>query len=231
MDAPVVGRSDNRILAALPCDTLTLLAQDLKRVSLPLGVVYFEPGDIIDQIYFPENGMISLLVATGDGAMVETSMIGREGAVGLQRAIGERRSFTRATVQIPGLFSTISAARFAKVASASPALRELVFRYTERLWTEAQQLVACNAIHDSLSRLCRWLSLSADRSGSDQLPMTQHILADMLGVRRTTVTLLAQELQKQGLLKYSRGKITLLDRGALAARACECYHVIRQHDF
>jgi len=231
MDAPVVGRWDNRILAALPRETLALLARDLKQVSLPLGVVCFEPGDIVDQIYFPETGMISLLVATGDGDMVETSMIGREGAVGVQRAIGERRSFTRATVQIPRVFSTISAARFAKVASGSPALRELVFRYTERLWIEAQQLVACNAVHDSASRLCRWLLLSADRSGSDHLPLTQDILSDMLGVRRTTVTLLAQELQKQGLLKYSRGKITLLDRNALAGRACECYEVIKRENF
>jgi CRP-like cAMP-binding protein len=227
MEAPEAGRYDNYILAALPRKTLAMLERDLKEVSLPLGVVCFEPGDMIDQIYFPATGMISLLVAAGNGAMVEATMIGREGAVGLQRAIGIRKSFTRATVQIPGRFTTISADRFAQVASANPALRELVFRYTEILWSEAQQLAACNAVHDSASRLCRWLLLSADRSGSDQLPLTQEILADMLGVRRTTVTLLAQELQTQGILKYSRGKIRILDRDALVTRACGCYHLTK----
>jgi CRP-like cAMP-binding protein len=227
METPDAGRWDNRLIAALPREALALLERDIKQVTLALGAVCFEPGDVIDQIYFPLTGMISLLVATGDGEMVETTMIGREGAVGLQRAIGDRRSFTRAIVQIPGKFSTISAARFAQVAANNPALRELVFRYTEILWTEAQQMVACNAVHDSSSRLCRWLLLSADRTGGNQLTLTQEVLAEMLGVRRTTVTLLAQDLQKQGILSYSRGKITLLDRDALVARACECYHVIK----
>jgi CRP-like cAMP-binding protein len=226
-ERPEAGLSDNRILAALPRETFALLEPDLKQVSLPLGAVCFEPGDIVDQVYFPTSGMISLLVATGDGTMVETTMIGREGAVGLQRGIGDRRSFTRAIVQIPGKFATIPAARLSQVAGGSSALRELIFRYTETLWAEAQQMVACNAVHDGSARLCRWLLLSADRTGGDQLPLTQEVLAEMLGVRRTTVTLLAQDLQKQGILKYSRGKITLLDREALEARACECYQVIR----
>jgi CRP-like cAMP-binding protein len=161
--------------------------------------------------------------------MIETSSTGREGAVGLQCGFGPRLSFTRATVQIPGKFSVISAARFEHAVSGSRALRDLILRYIEMLWAEAQQNTACNAIHDGASRLCRWLLQCADRTGSEQLLLTQEFLAEMLGVRRTTVTLLAQELQKRGILRYSRGRITILDRAALEARACECYGAVK-HD-
>jgi CRP-like cAMP-binding protein len=216
----------NRLLAAMPRDVLAGLEPDLKEISLAQGVVCFVAGDPIDQIYFPHTGMISLLVTTGEGDMVETSSIGREGAAGIQAALGPRSSFTRAIVQIPGKFSTIAAVRLEQAASRSPALKDLVYGYIESSWAEAQQIAACNAIHDGSSRLCRWLLQTADRLGSDQLLLTQEFLAEMLGVRRTTVTLLAQELQKRGIIRYSRGRITILDRGALAARACECYRVI-----
>jgi CRP-like cAMP-binding protein len=232
----VVGRatsgrvSGNRLLAALPDDAAKLIEPDLKRISLSQGAVCFGPGDPIEQIYFPQSGMISLFVPTGDGEMVETSSIGREGAVGLQSGLGGRVSFTLTTVRVAGEFSTIAAARFAQAVNRSAALRDLVVRYTEMLWAEAQQNAACNAIHDGSSRLCRWLLQSADRTGSDLLPLTQEFLADMLGVRRTTVTLLAQELQKKGILRYSRGRITIVDRGALEACACKCYHVVKHEN-
>ena len=195
---------------------------------MPQGTVFLEPGEPIRQIYFPQSGMISLLVVTRDGSMIETSTIGREGAVGLHRALGERRSFTRVNVQIPGRFSTIAAHIFQEVARDDLAIREMIARYTEVLWAEAQQNAACNAVHDASARLCRWLLQSSDRVESDQLPLTQDFLAQMLGVRRTTVTLLAQELQKQGIIKYSRGKMAILDRIGLEQRACECYPAIQQ---
>ncbi len=157
----------------------------------------------------------------------ETSSTGREGAIGLQCGFGPRLSSTHATVQTPGMFSTISAAHFEHVATQSQTLRDLIFVYTELLWLEAQQNSVCNAIHDGSSRLCRWLLQCADRSGSEQLLLTQESLGEMLGVRRTTVTLLAQELQKRGILRYSRGKITILDRAALEGHACECYRAIK----
>jgi CRP-like cAMP-binding protein len=162
--------------------------------------------------------------------MVETSSTGREGAVGLQCGLGPRLSFTRATVQIPGKFSAISAARFEHAVSRNGALRDLIMRYTETLWAEAQQNAACNAIHDGSSRLCRWLLQCADRTGSEQLLLTQEFLAEMLGVRRTTVTLLAQELQKRGVVRYSRGRITILDRPGLEACACECYDAVKHEN-
>lgn len=220
----------NRLLAAMPSDALSLLDPHLKTASLAQGLVCFGPGDPIDQVYFPYTGMISLLVTTGDGEIVETSSVGREGAVGFQSALGLRLSFTRAVVQIPGRFWTVAASRFESAADRSPGLRTLVYRYIEVLWAEAQQVAACNAIHDGSSRLCRWLLQCADRTGSDTLPLTQEFLAEMLGVRRTTVTLLAQELQKRGVVKYSRGKIAILDRGALEGYACECYDVLRHEN-
>src|SRR5262249_49400320 len=177
---------------------------------------------------FRRPAMISLLVTTGDGDMVETSSVGREGAVGVQCGNGPCLSFTRAIVQIGGNFWVISAPRFEAATSRSAELRELIFNYIETLWVEAQQNAACNAIHDGSARLCRWLLQCADRTGSDQVPLIQEFLAEMLGVRRTTVTLLAQELQKRGILRYSRGRITILDRAALEASACECYEVIRK---
>lgn len=220
----------NRLLAGLPEDAFILLEPDLRQLTLPQGVVCYGAGDPIDQVYFPHTGMISQLITTGDGDMVETSSTGREGAVGMQCGLGPRLSFTRTMVQIPGKFSAISAARFEHAASRSAALRDLILRYTETAWAEAQQNAACNAIHNGSSRLCRWLLQCADRTGSEQLLLTQEFLAEMLGVRRTTVTLLAQELQKRGIVRYSRGRITILDRPALEACACECYAAIRHEN-
>jgi len=217
----------NRLLAALPVDCLALLAPDRTEVVLGQGVVCYEPGDPIEQIYFPQTGMISLLVTAGDGATVAVASIGREGAAGLHSGLGGRSSFTRAIVQIGGRFSVISASRFEQAVSRSAALCQLVQRYIETLLAAAQQNAACNAVHDGSSRLCRWLLQCADDIDSEQLPLTQEFLADMLGVRRTTVTLLARELQKKGVLRYSRGRITIVDRRTLEDCACECYEAIK----
>ena len=159
--APNLGRWGNRLLATLPRETLAMLERDLTQVSLRQGVVCFDVGDQIDRVYFPSTGMISLLIATKDGNVVEAGAIGRGGAAGLQSALGERRSFTRATIQIPGIFTTISAVDFRRAASNNGLLRDLASRYTEVLWAESQQTAACNAIHDGSQRLCRWLLQSA----------------------------------------------------------------------
>jgi len=226
-ESPSHGYRDNRLLAALPPETLASLAQKLQSVSMPAGTVLAEPGAVIDQIVFPTTGLISMLVVTKDGAAIETAMVGREGALGLHRAFGERKSFTRAETQVGGKFLTIRAASFAQIAKEHAPVRDLIGRYTEVLWAESQQLATCNAIHDASSRLCRWLLQGAERAGSEKLPLTQEFMAQMLGVRRTTVTLLAQTLQRKKLIKYSRGQITILDRRGLEAGACECYHIIQ----
>jgi CRP-like cAMP-binding protein len=223
------GHQDNRLLAAIPRDMLGLMAHDLRQISLVQGQPIYEPGAPIDEIYFPQSGMISLLVVTKDGQAIEAGIIGREGAVGLHGTAGKRLSFTRATTQFPGRFWTIRAAAFGQIAKDHPPLRDLIARYTEVLWIEAQQLAACNAIHEAPARLCRWLLQCADRAGSDELPLTQDLIAQMLGLRRTTVSLLAGSLQQKGLIKYARGHITILDRAELQHCACECYAVL-QHE-
>jgi CRP-like cAMP-binding protein len=220
----------NRLLATLPPNVLALLQSDLEAVSLPQGVVLLEPEDPIERVYFPETGMISLLVVTREGDAVETSVVGREGALGLQRGLGKRRSFTRATVQIAGRFSSIAAYKFEQASAVSAPLRDMIHRHTEVLWAEAQQTTACNAIHDASSRLCRWLLQSAKCVGGEHLTLTQDFLGQMLGVRRTTVTLLAQELQRKGAIKYSRGKISILDRSILESCACECHQIMQSKE-
>ena len=137
-------------------------------------------------------------------------------------------SLTRAVIQAPGVFTTLRAARFEQAARDSQAVRDLIARYIELRWAESQQLSGCNAVHSASARLSRWLLQSADRIGSDHLPLTQEFLAQMLGVRRTTVTLLAQSMQERGHIKYTRGRIILLDRAAIEAASCECYHAVQQ---
>jgi CRP-like cAMP-binding protein len=228
VDLGVQSHRHNRLLAAMPPNTLALLEPDLRKVSLKQGAVLLEPGDLIENIYFPLTGLISLLVIGKDGNSIEISTIGREGAVGLHGGLGSRRSFTRATAQIGGEFSTIRAARFEHLANGSAHVRDMVLRYTEVLWAETQQIAACNAMHGASARLCRWLLQSADGIDSDEVPLTQELLAQMLGARRTTVTLLAQRMQAKGLIRYRRGRIVILDRKGLEACACECYHIM--HD-
>jgi CRP-like cAMP-binding protein len=224
----MLSHQDNRLLATLPREVFGLLGGDLRQISHAQGETIYEPGEQIEKIYFPQSGMISLLVVTGDGRAIETATIGREGAVGLHSALGKRLSFTRAMIQIPGKSSVISAAAFAKFADNYAPVRDLIARYTELLWAGAQQLAACNAAHDGSARLCRFLLQSADCVGSDYLPLTQEFVAEMLGVRRTTATLFAQSLKRRGLIRYSRGRITILNREQLERCACECYAVMRQ---
>jgi CRP-like cAMP-binding protein len=225
-----LGHLDNRLLAALPRDLFDLIRRDFKQISLQQGQAIYEPGEQIDQIYFPQSGMISLLVIGKDGGGIETATIGREGAVGLHGAVGRRFSFTRATIQIPGNFSVIRTNAFAQAVQNHAPVRDLIAHYTEVLWAEAQQIAACNAAHDGPARLCRWLLQTADRIGSNQLPLTQELIAQMLGVRRTTVTLLAQALQRQDVIKYARGHITIVDREHLQRCACECYSIMQQEN-
>lgn len=222
------GHQNNRLLAAMPREMLDLMRRDLRQISLAQGRAIYEPGAAIEEIYFPQSGMISLMVVAKGGEAIETATIGREGGVGLHAAFGTRLSFTRAITQIGGRFSTIRAGAFAEFVKDHAPLRELIAHYTEVLWAEAQQLAACNAIHEAPARLCRWLLQCADRTGSDEVPLTQELIAQMVGVRRTTVTLLASSLQKKGLIKYARGHIKILDREKLQHCACECYEAMRQ---
>jgi CRP-like cAMP-binding protein len=217
----------NELLRAMPQPVMTLLQESLSQVSLPQGFVCFEAGEPMRQVYFPISGLISLVIST-QGELVEVGMIGREGAAGLHGAIRRSSSFPRGIVQIAGSFYSISAEPLRQVIATSEEAMALVSRYTEVLLAEAQQLTLCNAVHFGSARLARWLLQAADRTGSEQLALTQEFLSEMLALRRTSVTRFAHELHRRGAINYSRGKITIVDHKTLQTCACECYHIIRE---
>jgi CRP-like cAMP-binding protein len=207
---------------------MALLQPHLKEVELKQGTMLHEQGESIERVYFLNSGMVSLLAVMQQGNAVETATVGREGAIGAMSGLGPRRAFTRGVVQMPGTASQIQTAKFQSIVSASQAIRDIIVRHNEVLLAQVQQSAACNALHEAESRFCRWLLQSRDRSDGDIVPITQEFLAQMLGVRRTTVTLVAQSLQDAGLLRYRRGRIEILDRNMLEERACECYDVVRR---
>lgn len=225
LDQTNLDLRSNQLLASLPRDTLALLERDLKQTPLAEGFVCFEAGDPIDQIYFPHSGLVSLMVPAGTTA-VEIASIGCEGAAGLQRALGRCQSSARACVQIGGTFSIISSMRFEYLARDHQALKDMAAHYMEICLAEAQQSAACNAVHDAASRLSRWLLQISDRARTEQVLLTQECLAKMLGVRRTTVTKLAQYLQQLGAIRCGRSKITIIDRDVLEKCSCDCYRFL-----
>ena len=218
----------NRLLAALRPPEFLSLEPHLKETPLDQGSMLHEQGSQIERVYFPNSGMVSLLAVMEHGNAVETATIGREGAIGAMSGLGPRHAFTRAVVQMSGSAYQITTARFQEIVKKSAAIREVIVRHNEVLLAQVQQSAACNALHDAESRFCRWLLQSRDRSDSDIVPITQEFLAQMLGVRRTTVNLVAQSLQDSGLLRYRRGRIEIVDREALEERACECYRVVHR---
>jgi CRP-like cAMP-binding protein len=227
MDRSPAGKR-NLLLAALPEKDLSLLAPHLKEMPLVQGVVLQEQGEPIDQVYFPHDGIISLLAVMQQGNAVETATIGYEGAVGSLSGLGPRRSHTRAVVQVAGFSARIAAERFRKAAEESHEIRNIIVRYGEMLLIQVQQAAACNALHAVEARLSRWLLQARDRLDSNTIGLTHEFLSQMLGVRRTTVTVIASMLQEAGLIRYHRGQIEIVDRRGLEGRACECYEAIRR---
>jgi CRP-like cAMP-binding protein len=218
----------NLLLAALPAGDLSLLTPHLKPVTLAQGTVLQEQGEVIEDVYFPDDGIISLLAVMQQGNAIELATIGFEGAIGSLSALGPRRSHTRAVVQVPGAGLRIPAARFRKAAEESEAVRNIVVCYGEMLLIQVQQTAACNALHSVEARLSRWLLQARDRLQSNIIQLTHEFLSQMLGVRRTTVTVVANSLQLAGLIRYHRGQIEIIDRPGLEAKACECYEAIRR---
>jgi CRP-like cAMP-binding protein len=218
----------NLLLTALPASDRALLTPHLKPVVLEQGMVLQEQGDAVEEVYFPSDGIMSLLAVMQQGNAIELATIGFEGAIGSLSGLGPRHSFTRAVVQVPGACLRIPAARFRKAAEESEAVRNIVVRYGEMLLIQVQQTAACNALHSVEARLSRWLLQARDRLQSNTIQLTHEFLSQMLGVRRTTVTVVANSLQLAGLIRYHRGQIEIVDREGLEARACECYEAIRR---
>jgi CRP-like cAMP-binding protein len=217
---------DNRLLASLPRDHFDRLLPHLSTVSLPQGDVLTEAGEEVDQVYFPHYGMLSLLAVLRDGKAIETATVGREGVVGAMAGLGLYKSLVRVVVQMPMACSKIAAPHFRTVAGASDPVRNLCIRYNEVLLSQARVTAACNALHSIEARFCRWLLQSADRAAGDTVALTQEFLAEMLGVRRTSVTEVATKVQNAGVITYSRGVIKILDRAALMRMSCECYETL-----
>lgn len=218
----------NRLLAALTSEDLALLAPHLTQVDLEKGRLLYDPGDPITTIYFPHDGVVSLMTLMESGEAIESATIGREGALGLMAAVAPRESLSRAIIQVPGRASRVSASIVHEVWKKSAAFRDLVDRHNEAIFAHAIQSVACNALHSVEARFCRWLLSCRDRIDTDTVNLTQEFLADMLGVQRTTVTAVARVLQAKGLIRYRRGVVDILDRHGLEGAACECYHTVRR---
>jgi CRP-like cAMP-binding protein len=217
----------NRLLAALPAEDYGLLASHLTQIELERGRMLYEPGDKIDTVYFPHEGVISLMTLMENGAAIESAIIGREGALGLMAAAASRQSLSRAVVQTPCRCARIGAHHLQEAWTRSPAIRRLVDRHTEALFAHVTQLVACNALHSVEARFCRWLLSCHDRISTDTVALTQEYLADMLGVQRTTVTTVARAMQEKGVIRYRRGVVDIVSRTGLEATSCECHAVVK----
>jgi len=230
LHAPSPTPLDNRLLASLPGSELSALAVHLTTVVLPQGTSVYEVGTEVEQVYFPHHGMFSLLAVMRDGKAIETATVGREGVIGAMAGLGLYKSLVRVNVQLPMTASRISSVAFRRSVASSQPIRDLCIRYNEVLLTQARITAACNALHPIDQRFCRWLLQSADRAAGDTITLTQELLADMLGVRRTSVTEVAGKIQDQGIITYSRGVIKVLDRDALERMSCECYQTLVEHE-
>jgi CRP-like cAMP-binding protein len=217
---------DNKLLAALPRSHFELLEPHMMTIALEQGTGLSQPGDEIVDVYFPLDGMLSLLAVMRDGKAIETATVGREGVVGAMAGLGLYKSLVRVVVQLPLNAIKISAAHFRKVVKKSDVIRDLCISYNEVLLSQARVTAACNALHPIEQRFCRWLLQSADRAGGDKIGLTQEFLAEMLGVRRTSVTEIAGKIQDRGVISYSRGMITILDRKGLEKLSCECFQTL-----
>jgi CRP-like cAMP-binding protein len=216
----------NSLLASLPHAQFNLLSAHMVVEDLDQGIVLVEAGEETDNVYFPHRGMLSLLAVLKDGRAIETATVGREGVVGAMAGLGLHVSQVRIVVQLQAEVTRIPAIHFRKAAADSLILRNLCIGYNEILLSQARINVACNAVHIIEARFCRWLLQTADTAGSNTINLTQQYLAEMLGVRRTSVTEVAQKMQNAGAIHYARGEITILNRQVLQRLSCECYETL-----
>ena len=220
---------ENRLLKRLSADDLARLQRDFKKVAMTRDAVLHRAGAPIEQVYFPLSGMVSVLAVMRTGEAIETAIVGREGVIGAAVGTNGSRSAGQAVVQIAGTALQVQSNKFADLYRASTSFRTLVSDYQTVLLLQAQQSAACHALHSVEARLCRWLLQSQDITETNTVPLTQEFLSHMLGVQRTSVSLSAHTLQKAGLIRYSRGVITILNREGLKETACECYEVVREY--
>ena len=229
MPAPAAPHSphQNHLLDALPAGAYDRLAAHLELIPMRLGDVLYESGDQLRYVYFPTTAIVSLLYVMEDGASAEIAIVGNEGILGICLFMGGETTPSRAVVQSAGHGFRLKAELLKNEFGRFGPTMHLLLRYTQALITQMAQTAVCNRHHSVDQQLCRWLLLSLDRLSSNELAMTQELIANMLGVRREGVTEAAGKLQEAGLIQYRRGRITVLDRPGLEARACECYQVVK----
>ena len=229
MEAPALNNPhQNHLLDALPPGDYERLAAHLELIPMRLGDVLYESGDKLRHVYFPTTSIISLLYVMEDGASAEIAVVGNEGILGISLFMGGETTPSRAIVQSAGHAFRLQAALLKEEFARYGPTMDVLLRYTQALITQMAQTAVCNRHHSVDQQLCRWLLLSLDRLRSSQLTMTQELIANMLGVRREGVTEAAGKLQDAGLIRYGRGRITVLDRPGLEKRCCECYEVVRK---
>ena len=217
----------NNLLAALPAQELDALAVNLERVPLSLGDILYEPGTQLEHAYFPTTAIVSLHYVMASGASAETAGVGHEGVVGIALFLGGDTTPSSAVVQTAGHAYRLGKSLLLQEFNRAGILQGLLLRYTQALITQMAQTAACNRHHSVEQQLCRWLLLTLDRVPSNELVITQELVAGMLGVRREGITEAAGKLKHAGIISYRRGHITVLDRSGLEARTCECYAVVR----
>lgn len=231
MQSKITDRSlhrSNRLLGAMRSDDFARLLPHLHIEEFAPRTVLVEPGERIRRVHFPHTAVICLLAVMRESGIAETATIGHEGMSGFEFLVGRDASMARALVQVSGTVSSISVRDLRNAVNESANLRNLLLRYVGAFLVQVTQSVACNSLHKLEERFCRWLLMAHDRAGRDSFTLTQEFLAEMLGVHRPTVTLVARTLQSAGLVKYSRGHMTIMDRKGLEEATCECYFVAKE---
>jgi CRP-like cAMP-binding protein len=223
-----VDAQRNWLLGAMETSSRKRIDPHLEPVQLKLGAIVCEAGGLLKHAYFPQGGVLSLLTVLENGSAIETANIGREGAFGLFAAMYSRVSFNRCLVQLASGIVRCPIEVLQSEFKRSEHVRDLFVSYSETLLSQVQQTVACNALHTTEQRICRWLLMMHDRADGRDLPYTHEFLANMLGANRKSVTLAAQSMQEAGLINYRRGKIQVLDRRGLERASCECYAIVRE---
>jgi CRP-like cAMP-binding protein len=217
----------NRLLLALPLRHLKRLMPELEHVRCQRGQVLMDADSSLDHVFFPDSGVVSVVAVYADGSVIEAATIGREGCSGMQAFFGAKTSSVRLLVQIPGSAAKMSRAAFAGAMESMPSFRNLMSAYIHAFLEQVLVSVACNGAHSLKERLARWLLMMRDRGDEDVLPITQSLLAEMLGVQRPTVTNAARELERAGLIERGRRQVKILDRQGLIEESCECYQLVR----
>src|SRR6202047_3415191 len=217
----------NRLLLALPSRNLKRLMPELEQIRCQRAQVLVNADSSLDHIFFPDSGVVSVVAVYADGSVIEMATIGREGCSGVQAILGAKRSSVQLLVQIPGSAARMSRAAFTRAMQSMPAFRSLMDAYVQAFLEQVMVSVACNGAHSLKQRLARWLLMMRDRGDEDALPITQDLLAEMLGVQRPTITNAAGELERAGLIARGRRQVTILDRQGLTKASCECYQLVR----